>query len=149
MRTLIILMVLLFAGFSTANASKGLPSFNDAMLEKQLEELLPEYKEPKNNSKEKDELVRFRARLEVYRQRVLEGFNSAIIEYREKLVESDRQLELDRSRGRISRTYYSKRHEYIKSELRKSRASGEYMQVYFDYLGIYKTLSDWVNEQLA
>jgi len=149
MRTLIILIILLFAGFSAANASKGLPSFNDVMLEKQLEELLPEYKEPKNNSKEKEQLVRFRAQLEVYRQRVLEGFNSAIIEYREKLVESDRQLELDRSRGRVSREYYTKRHEYIKSELKKSRASGDYMQVYFDYLGVYRTLSDWVNQLLA
>jgi len=147
MRTLIILIVLLFAGFSTANASKGLPSFNGIMLEKQLEELLPEYKEPKNDGKE--ELVRFRAELEIYRERMLEGFNSAIIEYREKLVESDRELELDRSRGKISREYYSKRHQYIKSELKKSRASGEYMQVYFDYLGIYKTLSDWVNQLLA
>jgi len=147
MRTLIVLLILLFAGFSTANASKGLPSFNDAMLEKQLEELLPEYREPKNDGKK--ELVRFRAELEMYRERVLEGFNSAIIEYREKLIETDEKLELDRSRGRISRDYYNKRHEYIKSELRKSRGSGEYMRVYFDYLGIYKTLSDWVNEQLA
>ena len=148
MRTLSILIILLFTGFSTANASGGLPSFNDVMLEKQLEELLPEYKEPKNNGKEKQELIRFRAKLEYYRQRVLEGFNSAIIEYREKLIESDRQLELDRSRGRISREYYKKRHAYIKSELKKSRASGEYMQVYFDYLGVYRTLSDWVTEQL-
>ena len=147
MRTLIILIVLLFAGFSTANASKGLPSFNEVMLEKQLEELLPEYKEPKNDSKE--ELVRFRAELEIYRERVLEGFNSAIIEYREKLIESDRKLELDISRGKISREYYIKRHEYIKSELKKSRGSGDYMRVYFDYLGIYKTLSDWVIEQLT
>ena len=147
MRTLIFLMIILFAGFSTANASNGLPSFNDVVLEQQLEELLPEYKEPKNDGKE--ELVRFRAALEIYRERVLEGFNNAIIEYREKLVESDRELELDRSRGRISRDYYLKRHNYIKSELKKSRASGEYMRVYFDYLGIYKTLSDWVNQLLA
>ncbi len=147
MKFLITVVSLFFASLSLAGTPQGMPSFSDVGFEKQLEEKLPEYRESEED--EEGGLIRFRAELESYRKEVLEGFNFAIIEYRNKLVESDRQLESDRSAGNLSRKEYLEKHEYIKSELSKSKGSGEYMQAYFDYLGIYRTLADWVINQLA
>jgi len=137
------LVVFLFSQLVAANAPNGLPSFGEAILKEQF----PEYQESKTNVERG--LRRYRVQLETFREEVLEGFNRAVLEYRRKLVESDQKLELDRKKGRITKEQYAVRHQYIKSELGKSKGSGEYMKAYFLYLGKYKAESKWVVQELA
>ena len=134
--------LLLFWSAAAVSQTVELPSFGESVLAEQF----PEYQE---SSDVERGLRRYRSQLEHFREEVLEGFNRGVMEYRQKLVETDAKLELDRKKGRISKEDYLEQHDYIAQELKKSNRSGEHMKAYFTFLGKYKSESRWVIEELA
>jgi len=136
------LTIAIFSLNAFAQPSSDLPSpFGKSISQEQF----PEYKELRNVERG---LRRYRTELEYFRAEILERYNRAVLDYREKLVDSDKQVEIDRKKGMIADEEYKVRHFYIKDELRKSRGSGEYMKVYFTYLKKYRSEARWVRSEI-
>ena len=139
----LIFIILLISNIVFADTPSELPSFGEAILKEQF----PKYKESDRNIV--PGLRRYRGQLEDFRVGDLEGFNRAVLAYRKKLVKSDKQLEAERKKGKKTKDKYLKQHEYIKSELKKSNARGEYMYAYYKYLRKYLSESKWVIQEIA
>lgn len=139
----ITLLALLLPWLAQAQQVASLPSFQQTDLAAEF----PEYKE--SGSNEERGLRRYRSQLEYFREEALEGYNKDIIAFRKQLVETDRQLELDRKKGRVSEEEYKEQHKAIAQELGNSNGSGQYMRAYYTFMKKYKSESRWVIDELS
>jgi len=143
MRPLLFGLIVLLVNFGTfAAETTSMPSFGASILKEQF----PVYRQQPNVV---SGLRTYRAELEYFRQNSLEGYNRAIQQYREQLIEADKNLEIARGTGKIATEEYTKDHGYLVSEFEKSSEKGEYLAAYYQYFKRYAEESKWVEAEIV
>lgn len=135
--------ILLFCELHTALGQTFLvPSFPAKILEAQF----PLFK---GDSSSVPDLRHYRQQLEYFRDQSLEGYNRALKKYLLTLKTFDKELEKQRQLGSLKPEEYAKRHQFVLDELEKSGPTGEYMEIYTDFLAKYKKERDWVIPEIT
>lgn len=118
------------------------PSFPASILEAQF----PIFK---GNADSLADLRRYRQELEFFRAQSLEGYNRALQKHLFQVKRFDAELEKSHATGQITTEEYNSLHQAIADELEKSAPSGEYMDLYRNYLAKYKSQRDWVLPEIT